>query len=119
MRAVAWLLGIALGLIAGGALLEAGMLALLLLIPAIVWALREKTRPLGAGGLVIGLGAGMAGLLALANARCAAANVSGPNYFSACVAPDITPYLLVAGVLIAVGAGVSFVGLVQLRRSSI
>src|SRR3974390_3289929 len=113
MRAVSWLFGIALGLIAGGALLEAGVLAFLLLVPAIVWALREKARPLGAGGLVIGLGGGMAGLLALANARCAADNVSGPNYFSECVAPDLTPYLLAAAVLVAVGAAVSLVGLAR------
>ena len=48
MRVVSWLLGIALGLIAGGAVLEAGVLALLLLVPAIVWAARGKGWPLGA-----------------------------------------------------------------------
>ena len=116
MRVVSWLLGIALGLITGGAAFEAGVLALLLLVPASVWAAREKGRPLGAGGLILGLGGGMAGLLALANARCAASNVSGPNYFSACVAPDITPYLVVAAVLVVVGAGVSLFGLVRQRR---
>ena len=119
MRIVSWLLGIALGLIAGGVVLEAGVLALLLLVPAIVWAAREKGRPLGAGGLIIGLGGGMAGLLALANARCAASNVSGPNYISECVAPDITPYLAVSAVLVVVGAGVSLLGLVRQRRAGI
>jgi hypothetical protein len=119
MRVVSWLLGIALGLIAGGAVLEAGVLALLLLVPASVWAAREKGRPIGAGGLIIGLGGGMAGLLALANARCAASNVSGPNYFSQCVAPDITPYLVVAAVLVVVGAGVSLLGVVRQRRAGI
>ncbi|HEX8938838.1 MAG TPA: hypothetical protein VF763_01635 [Candidatus Limnocylindrales bacterium] len=54
-------LGIALGLTAGGAALEAGVLVLLLLVPAVVWASREKSRPLGLGGLVIGLGAGIGG----------------------------------------------------------
>lgn len=114
MRVVSWLLGIALGLIAGGAALEAGVLVLLLLVPAIVWASREKARPLGLGGLIIGLGAGMAGLLALADPRCAASNVSGPNYNSGCIAPDITPLVLVAA-LVAIGAAVS---LVALRRSA-
>ncbi len=113
MRVVSWLLGIALGMIAGGAVLEAGVLALLLLVPAGVWAAREKGRPLGAGGLVIGLGGGMAGLLALANARCAAENVSGPNYFSECVMPDITRYLVVALALVIVGVGVSLAGLIR------
>lgn len=117
MRVVSWLLGLALGLIAGGAMLAAGVLALLLLAPAALWAAREKGRPLGAAGLVIGLGGGLAGLLVLANARCDASNASGPNYFSGCVAPDITPYLLVAVVLVAVGTGVSLLGLVRLRRS--
>jgi hypothetical protein len=76
MRTVSWLLGIALGLIAGGAVLEAGVPVLALLVPAVVWAAREKTRPLGLGGLFIRLGAGSAGLLTVANARCAASNSS-------------------------------------------
>ncbi len=113
MRVVSWLLGIALGLMAGGATLEAGVLGLLLLVPAILWSSREKARPLGLGGLIIGLGAGMTGLLELANVRCAASNGSGPNYESACVAPDITPWLVVAAVLVVIGAGVSLVSLVR------
>ncbi len=119
MRVVSWLLGVVVGLIAVGALLEAGVLAILLLVPAGVWAAREKGRPFGAGGLAMGLGGGMAGLLVLANARCAAWNVSGPNYFSECAAPDITPYLLAAAVLVAVGAGVSLLGLVRLPHSGV
>ncbi len=71
--------GIAIGLIAGGAVLVAGVFAALLLVPAVVWAARENGRPLGLGGLIFGLGVGMASLLALANARCAASNVSGPK----------------------------------------
>ncbi len=61
----------------------------------------------------------MAGLLVLANARCAASNVSGPNYFSECVAPDITPYIVVAAVLVAVGGAVWLLGLVKQRRSGV
>lgn len=76
MRTGSWLLGAALGLIAGGAVVAAGVLALLLLIPAVVWAAREKARPIGLGGLIVGVGAGVTGLLALANARCTASNVS-------------------------------------------
>jgi hypothetical protein len=113
MRVVSWFLGIVLGLIAGGAVLEAGMLALLLLAPAVVWAAREKARPLGLGGLFIGLGAGSAGLLVLANARCAASNVSGPNYFSQCVPPDLTAFFVAAAVLAAIGVGVSFLGIAR------
>ena len=75
---MSWLVGIALGVIAGGATLVAGVLALLVLVPGLVWAARERARPLGLGGLLLGLGLGVAGLLALANARCAASNSSGP-----------------------------------------
>jgi len=113
MRVVSWFLGIALGLTAGGAVLMAGVLALLLLAPAVVWAAREKARPLGLGGLFIGLGAGSAGLLLLANARCAASNVSGPNYFSECVAPDLTAWFVAAAVLAAIGIAVSLLGIVR------
>ena len=119
MRMVSWLLGIALGLIAGGAVLEAGVLVLLPLVPAVVWAAREKARPLGLGGLIVGFGGGMAGLLALANARCAASNVSGPNYFSECVAPDLTPYLVAAAALVAVGLAVSLVAVARTRSPTI
>jgi hypothetical protein len=104
MRSVSWLVGIALGVIAGGATLVAGVLALLVLVPGLVWAARERARPLGLGGLLLGLGLGVAGLLALANARCAASNSSGPGYFSECTAPDLTPYLPVAAVLAVIGA---------------
>ena len=111
MRMASWLLGIALGLIAGGSVLEAGVLVLLLLAPAVVWDAREKARPLGLGGLFIGLGAASAGLLAFANARCAASNVSGPNYFSGCESPDLTSFFVAAAVLAAIGVGVTIRGI--------
>lgn len=78
-----------------------------------MWAAREKARPLGLGGMFIGLGAGSAGLLAFANARCAASNVSGPNYFSGCESPDLTPFFVAAAVLAAIGVGVSILGVAR------
>jgi hypothetical protein len=116
MRSVSWLVGIALGVIAGGATLVAGVLALLVLVPGLVWAARERARPLGLGGLLLGLGLGVAGLLALANARCAASNSSGPGYFSECTAPDLTPYLAVAAVLAVIGAALSLFVLARRPR---
>ena len=116
MRVVSWFLGIALGMIAGGAVLVGGVLALLLLVPVLVWAAREAARPFGLGGLFIGLGAGIAGLLAIANARCAASNVSGPNYTSECVAPDLTALFAAAAVLAATGVAVSLLAIAR-RRS--
>src|SRR5450756_3167596 len=46
MRSVSWLVGIALGVIAGGATLVVGVRALLVLVPGLVWAARERSRPL-------------------------------------------------------------------------
>ncbi len=53
--AVSWLTGIALGVFIGGLTLEAGALALLVLIPGLVWAAHERSRPLGLGGLLLAL----------------------------------------------------------------
>jgi hypothetical protein len=107
MRPVAWLLGMALGIIAGAAMLEVGVLALLLIVPAIVWAGRERARPLGLGGLVAGLGAGMAGLILMADARCAASNGTIGGVTTGCVSPDPTGYLVAAGAIVAIGLAVS------------
>jgi hypothetical protein len=119
MRAASWFLGVALGMIAGGAVPLAGLLALLLIVPVVVWAAREKARPLGLGGVLIGLGAGCAGLIALANARCAASNISTPNYFAECVPPDLSVFFVVAAVLAAIGAGVSLVTIARRSRAPV
>ena len=118
MRAASWLTGAALGILTGGATLVAGALALLVLVPGLVWAARERASPLGLGGYLVGLGVGAAGLLALANARCAAFNTSGPGFESSCTAPDAAPYFAVAGVLIVVGAVLSIYVLVLRRPNS-
>jgi hypothetical protein len=105
--------------IAGGAVLVAGVLSLLLLVPAGVWAARENARPLGLGGLILGLGGGITGLIVIAAARCDASNVSGPDYVSECVAPDVAPYLVVAAALAVIGVGVSLVGVARGRTPAI
>ncbi len=108
---VSWLLGISLGMFAGGGILVAGVFGFLLLVLSAVWAGREKARPLGLGGLLIGLGAGSAGLLVLANARCAASNVTVSDHFSGCVAPDLTPWFVAAAVSAVIGVAVSLLGI--------
>jgi len=113
VRTVSWVLGILLGVIAGGAALVAGVLALLLITAAVVWAAFERMRPLALGGFLVGLGAGIAGLLAFANARCESSNVSGPSYSSACVSPDLTAFFVAAAVVAAIGAGVSVLALIR------
>lgn len=86
---------------------------LLLLILAVLWAGREEARPFGFGGLFIGLGGGIVGLIALANMRCSASNVSGPNYASGCEAPDLTALFVAAGLLVAIGIRVSSIAVAR------
>jgi hypothetical protein len=118
MRPVAWLLGVALGIIAGGATLEAGVLALLLIVPALVWGARERARPSGLGGLLVGFGIGVGGLIALADARCAASNGTDANgVTTACVSPDPTGYLVVAALIVGVGLVVTLLAVVRSVRA--
>jgi hypothetical protein len=107
MRTVSWFLGILFGVASGGTVLVAGVVALLLLVPAVVWAASERARPFGLGGLFIGLGAAIVGLIAFANARCAASNVSGPNYAFGCTAPDLTGFFVAGAVLAGIGIATS------------
>lgn len=104
-----WLLGVALGMFIGGFSLEAGMLALLVALPALVWALRSRTRASALGGLFLGAGTGQLGLLALAQMRCV--STSGPGFGSSCTGPDLTPYVVAAAVLIAIGVAISLVAI--------
>lgn len=112
-----WLVGTALGALTGGLLLVIGLPALVLLVPWSWWAVRERARPMGLGGVLSGLGAGIASLAWLAGASCSASNVSGPGFASSCESPDYTPYLLVAAVLVLAGVGVSLVGLLARRAA--
>jgi len=111
MRLTHWVLGVVLGAFAGGSALVIGVLALLLVVPGLVWAARETARPLGFAGLLVGVGVGVGGLFAMADARCAAFNYSANNIVSECSSPDSTPFLTFAVVLVAVGALVTLVGL--------
>jgi hypothetical protein len=96
-----WALGVALGIFIGAFALEGGVLVLLLLVPALIWGLRSRTPGAAAGGLFVGAGLGALGLIGLAQSRCV--NVSGPNFSTSCTPPDLTPYVVAAAALIAVG----------------
>jgi hypothetical protein len=103
MRLTQPLLGLVLGVFAGGLVLEAGILVLLLVLPALVWAAREPRRPLGLAGFVAGIGVGIGGLLAWAVAQCAA----DPS----CSMPgDPTPWFVLAATLIVAGALLAVAG---------
>lgn len=108
-----WLLGIALGFFVGAFALEAGILALLVAIPAIVWAVRSRATGAAISGLLLGGGLGQLVLVGLAQMRCT--NVSGPNFGSFCTAPDLTPYLIEAAALIVASL---VVGIASLRRGA-
>jgi hypothetical protein len=114
---MSWFLGIAFGLAAGGTVLVGGVIALLVLVPAVVWAAREKARPFGLGGLFIGLGVAIVGLIAVANARCAASNVSGPNYAFGCTAPDLTGFFVAGTVLAGIGIAISSLAVARAVKS--
>jgi len=106
MRLTHWSLGIVLGAIAGGSSLVVGVLALIVIVPGLVWAAREPRRPLGLAGLLVGVGVGVGGLFEMADARCAAFN-SAAN--QSCSSTDAMPYFTFALVLIAIGAALTVV----------
>lgn len=101
-----FVLGAVLGLFIGAFFLVGGILAGLMLIPVLVWAARGTTPAAAFGGLSTGIGLGGLGLIGLAQLRCT--NTSGPGFSSSCTAPDLTPYLVVGVVLVAVGCLLPF-----------
>jgi hypothetical protein len=109
-----WALGVVLGILAGGFTLEGGVLALLLLIPALVWAARSRTPSLSLSGLLIGIGIGVIGLIGFANARCV--NISGPNFSTSCTPPDLDPYVVASAVFVLLGIGVAAIRIGRARR---
>ena len=101
MRSLRWIQGVLFGCVVGAAVLEVPGLALLFGLLCLLWASLDGARPSGMGGLFLGSGTGMALLIGAANARCAAFNTVPDQ---GCAAPDATPYLVVAGALVVLGA---------------
>lgn len=114
MRLRNWLVGVVVGAAAGGSALIVGVVALLVLVPGLVWAAREPTRPLGLAGLLVGIGAGAGGLLAEAGGGCGAFNATTVGVLQSCCSADVTPYLAVAVLLVVAGA---LLTVVALRRT--
>jgi uncharacterized membrane protein YidH (DUF202 family) len=105
------MVGVVLGAVGGGSALIVGVVALLVLVPSLVWAAREATRPLGLAGLLVGAAVGAGGLLAAAGGGCAAFNATTTGVVQSCYSADVTPYLAVALLLVAVGVVLTVVGL--------
>jgi hypothetical protein len=101
MRGVRWLQGVLFGSVVGAIVLEVPGLGLLFGLLCLLWASLDGARPAGMSGLFLGLGGAMALLIGAANARCSAFNAVPDQ---GCTAPDATPFLVVAGVLVVLGA---------------
>lgn len=119
MRLTHWMVGVMLGAVGGGSALIVGVLALLVLVPGLVLAAPEPTRPLGLAGLLVGIGGGAGRLLAAADGRCAAFNATTIGVVQSCSSPDATPYLVVALLLVVAGAVLTGVGLQRRSRSGL
>lgn len=118
MRLTRWVMGLALGVIAGGSALVAGILAILLAVFILAWATRETERPVGLGGLLVGFGVGLGGASALADARCAAFSSAADGITQGCTAPDASPFLIVAIVTAAAGMLVTLAAARRTGRTS-
>ena len=116
MRLTHWVVGVVLGAVGGGSALIVGVAAVLVLVPGLVWAAREPTRPLGLAGLLVGIGVGAGGVLAAAGDRCAVFNTTTVSVVQSCYSADVTPYLAVALLLLLMAGAVLTV--VALRRTS-
>jgi hypothetical protein len=118
MRLTHWVVGVVLGAVGGGSALIVGVAAVLVLVPGLVWAAREPTRPLGLAGLLVGIGVGAGGLLAAAGDRCAVFNTTTVGVVQSCYSADVTPYLAVALLLVMAGAVLTVVALRRTSRST-
>jgi len=118
MRLRHWVLGILFGAAGASAALVVGFVALLVLVPGVVWAAHEPTRPLGLAGLLVGVGAGAGGLIALIDNPCAAFDATTVGVVQSCYSADASPYVIAALLLVAAGAAMSVVSLRRTSRSA-
>jgi len=105
----AWLLGLAAGVL-GGILSISWILPLFGVgfLPLVVGCL-ARPRPFGASGTLVAWGGTWALLFRRADAACDPAS---------CVGPDITPWLLASGALVALGIALLALGLRRTRPAS-
>jgi hypothetical protein len=109
MRVTTWILGLVLGFVVAAGFLLAGGLALILLIPALIWAGLERLRPTALAGVLTGMGLGAAGLITLSQANCLRFNSgTGVGLIQSCTGPDLTWYYAVALVFAIGGIALTF-----------
>lgn len=103
-----WLAGLVMGVSGGFVVLIFPTLGVLLVGLSVIGILRARQRGAGASGFLLGIGTILFVLLLRAQMACQAFDAA-PN--QGCEAPDITPYVVVAGVLLVAGALGSVVAL--------
>jgi len=92
-----------------------GTPGLVILLIGVIWSVRY-TSAASLSGLLIGIGATVLALVAWADARCAAANRSGPGFESSCTAPDSSILLTLAAVAVASGLAIATATAVRAQR---
>jgi hypothetical protein len=114
----AFALGFALGILSAFGFLELGVLGLMIPLIGITWSLRYPWALSSVSGLLIGIGATVVVVITAANARCAAANQSGPGFQSSCTAPDSSLLLTLAAFAVAAGLAIAAAIAVRARRQA-
>jgi hypothetical protein len=106
----AFTLGLVLGILSAFGFLTFGTPGLVIPLIGVIWSLRY-TSAASLSGLLIGIGATVLALITWADARCAAANQSGPGFESSCTAPDSSLLMMVAAVVVAAGLATGFLAM--------
>jgi hypothetical protein len=107
-----WLAGLVIGVGGGFLVLIFPTLGLVLVGLGVVGVLRARRRRAGGSGLLIGIGATIIVLLTRAQLECEAVDAA-PN--QGCNGPDLTPFFVVSGVLVALGLVLAAAGLIYGR----
>ena len=105
-------LGFVMGILSAFGFLTFGTPGLVILLIGVIWSPRYRSAA-SLAGLLIGTGATALALVTWADARCAAANQSGPGFQSSCTAPDSSLLLTLAAFTVA--AGLALAGVIAAR----
>src|SRR6266480_899934 len=111
----AFALGFLMGILSAFGFLVFGTPGFLIPLIGVIWSVRY-TSAASLSGLLIGIGATVVVLISWADARCAAANQSGPGFQSSCTAPDSSVLLTLAGIAVACGLVVAAASAARARR---
>ena len=114
----AFALGFLMGILSAFGFLIFGTPGLVIPLIGVIWSVRY-TSAASLSGLLIGTGATVLALITWADARCAAANQSGPGFQSSCTAPDSSILLTLAAIAVACGLLVGAASAARARRRAV